>query len=421
MEQSSIVRPSGRTPYRGWLVVIAGFTCAMLTVGATIYSFTFFVPVLVGDFGLTYVQANIGIMTLLVGMMIWSPLVGQLIDRLPIRLMICIGAALFGSGFVLLATADSLKVMMIAAAGPIAFGMVASGAIAANAITARWFRRRRGLAIGIIAVATSFGNAVMSPIAANAIESFGWRTAALSIGIGVSVVIAAVALLLMRDRPTEAQLIAGGEIVPDAVTGQNPVDEPVWTLRAMLRQRNFWLIMFGCGLMLASDQTLIQTNGPYFKTKGISLVDASWLVSVGGISAVIGKLAAGWLADHIDVRKVSAVVALCHIVLLGFYIVWPGYWAMLAAFALIGLAIGGVFPVWTVLTANSFGSRSFGTALGAMALGMQPLSIATLYAVGRVRDATGSYDLAFYGLLGMVVLAFILISLTRPGACTPQR
>ena len=420
MELANIVRPSGRLPYRGWLVVAAGFACAMLTVGATIYSFTFFVPVLVDEFALNYAQANIGIMTLLVGMMIWSPFVGQLIDRLPIRLTICIGAVLFGGGFVMLATATSLTMMMIAAAGPIAFGMVASGAIAANAITARWFRRRRGLAIGIIAVATSFGNAVMSPIAANAIEHFGWRTAILSIGVGVSVVIATVALLLMRDRPTEAQLIAGGEIVPDAPAGQSALDEPVWTLNALLRERNFWLIMFGCGLMLASDQTLIQTNGPYFKTKGISLVDASWLISVGGISAVIGKLVAGWLADHIDVRKVAAVVAIFHIILLGCYIIWPGYWAMLAAFALIGLAIGGVFPVWTVLTANSFGSRSFGAALGTMALGMQPVSIATLYAVGRVRDTTGNYDLAFYGLLGMVVVAFILISLSRPGACTPK-
>lgn len=420
MEQANIVRPSGRTPYRGWLVVVAGFICAMLTVGATIYSFTFFVPVLVDEFGLTYAQANIGIMMLLVGMMVWSPLVGQLIDRLPIRLTICIGAALFATGFFLLGTATSLTMMMVAAVGPIAFGMVASGAIAANAITARWFRRRRGLAIGIIAVATSFGNAVMSPITANAMEGLGWRTAILTIGIGVSVVVAAVALFLMRDRPTEAQLIAGGEIMPDAPAGQGASDEHVWTMRTMLRERNFWLIMFGCGLILASDQTLIQTNGPYFKTKGISLVDASWLVSVGGISAVIGKLVAGWLADHIDVRKVAAVVAIFHIVLLGLYIIWPGYWAMLAAFALIGLAIGGVFPVWTVLTANSFGSRSFGAALGTMALGMQPLSIATLYAVGRVRDATGSYDLAFYGLLGMVVLAFILISLTRPGTCVPK-
>lgn len=420
MEQPSIVRPSGRAPYRGWLVVVAAFACAMLTVGATVYSFTFFVPVLVNEFGLGYAQANVGIMMLLVGMMLWSPLVGRLIDRLPIRLTICIGAAVFAAGFLILANASSLRMMVIATLGPISFGMIAAGAIAANAVTARWFRRRRGLAIGIIAVATSCGNAVMSPITANAIEHFGWRTATAAIGIGVSVLIATLALLLMRDRPTEAELIAGGELIPGAAGAPVAVDDPIWSARAFLRERNFWLIMFGCGLILASDQTLIQTNGPYFTSKGIAMVDASWLISVGGVSAVIGKLIAGWLADHIDVRKVFVVVVLFHVILLTLYIVWPGYWAMFAAFALIGVAIGGVYPVWTVLTANSFGARSFGSALGLMALGMQPMSIASLYAIGRVRDVTGSYNLAFAGLLGMVLMALLLISFTKPGACTPK-
>lgn len=420
MEQPSIVRPSGGAPYRGWLVVVAAFACAMLTVGATVYSFTFFVPVLVDEFGLNYAQANVGIMMLLIGMMLWSPIVGRLIDKLPIRLMICIGAAVFASGFLMLANASSLRIMVIATLGPISFGMIAAGAIAANTITARWFRRRRGLAIGIIAVATSFGNAVMSPIAAHAISYLGWRMAAACIGVGVSVIIATLALLLMRDRPTEEQLIAGGEVVPGAPGDPIATDEPVWSVKSFLRERNFWLIMLGCGLILASDQTLIQTNGPYFTSKGITMEDASWLVSIGGISAVIGKLIAGWLADHVDVRKIFAVVVLFHVVLLTLYIVWPGYWAMLAAFSLIGLAIGGVYPVWTVLTANSFGSRSFGSALGLMALGMQPMSIASLYAIGRVRDVTGSYNLAFVGLLGMVLLALVFVSFAKPGACTPK-
>lgn len=420
MEQPSIVRATGWAPYRGWLVVVAAFACAMLSVGATVYSFTFFVPVLVGEFGLNYTQANVGIMLLLIGMMAWSPVVGRLIDRLPIRLTICIGAGAFAGGFLMLATANSLRVMMIATLGPISFGMIAAGAIAANTITARWFRRRRGLAIGIVAVATSFGNAVMSPIAAYAIGHFGWRAAAAGIGVGVSLVIVTLALLLMRDRPTEAELVAGGEIVPDASGAAAAVGEAVWSSRAFLRERNFWLIMFGCGLILASDQTLIQTNGPYFGSKGVTMVDASLLVSVQGISAVIGKLIAGWLADKIDVRKVFAVVVLCHVLLLGFYVAWPGYWAMMAVFALIGVAIGGVYPVWTVLTANSFGSRSFGAALGLMALGMQPLSIASLYAIGRVRDATGNYNLAFGGLLVMVLVAMALIVFVKPGVRVPK-
>lgn len=420
MEQPSIVRPSRRAPYRGWLVVVAAFVCAMLSVGATIYSFTFFVPVLVDEFGLNYAQANVGIMLLLIGMMLWSPIVGRLIDRLPIRLTICVGAAVFAAGFLMLAAATSLWMMMIATLGPISFGMIAAGAIAANSVTARWFRRRRGLAIGIVAVATSLGNAVMSPITAHAISHFGWRIAVAGIGVGVSLVIAALALLLMRDRPTEAELIAGGEIAPDALGAPTAIDEPVWSAGAFLRERNFWLIMFGCGLLLASDQTLIQTNGPYFRSKGIGMEDASWLISVCGVSAVIGKLIVGWLVDHVDVRKVFAVIVLFHVILLGFYIAWPGYWAMLGVFALIGVAIGGVYPVWTVLTANSFGSRSFGGALGLMALGMQPVSIASLYAMGRARDVTGSYNLAFAGLLVMVLLALGLIAFIKPGVRAPR-
>src|SRR5699024_735440 len=86
---------------------------------------------------------------------------------------------------------------------------------------------------------------------------------------------------------------------------------------------------------------------------------------------------------------------------------------LLSCVALLGVAVGGVFPVWTTLMAWLFGARSYGTVMGLMMIIMQPFAVMALRFIGEVYDRSGSYIPAFGIFIGLVITAIVLIRLIR--------
>lgn len=401
---------AGRGFYPGWSVLAASFVNATLVFGATSYLFGLLVVPVSAEFGLSRADANNGYIVFTLGMTLFGPLAGWLIDRLSIKLVMPLGAALLMAGLVTIANSSSLWLIAAMIFGPVAFGTGLGGAISSSAVVSRWYRRRRGRVLGIIAMASSFSGVAISPISARLIEAYGWRMALMIIGGALACIIVTLAILVIRDRPSTAELEASGELgTADGAAPAFMAAERAWMIPELLRNRNFWLILFGIGLMLGSDQVLLTNKVPYMHDLGIDLQAASLIFAFQSGSAMIGKLLVGYAADRVDIRKIYIFVVVCHIALILAYIFWPGYWTMLVISSVVGIAIGGVYPVLLLLVARVFGSASFGLAYGALMLGTQPITILLLRYTGEVYDRTGAYTLAFATLLGCVCVSFALI------------
>jgi sugar phosphate permease len=404
--------------YRGWQVLAGAFASSILIVGGTLYIFGLLVAPLSREFGLSRADVNTGLIAAIVGIALWSPFVGQLIDRVSIRILMPLGALLTAAGVAVIAISHSPVVMMAGAAVLLGFGISAAGTLAGNAVVARWFHRRRGRALGLMSVSTSVGGVLIPPVAALLIERFGWRPALLMIAVVIGVGASLLGFFAMRDRPSEGELLAAGETeVADTGPAAAAADqaEPQVTMGAILRNRDFWLILLGAGLLLAIDQVLVATNIPFFQGQGVALAAASILVAVQSGAAIVGKLLVGFLAERVDIRRLFAGVGALHAVLMMFYIFWPGYWPMLLIIAVIGVAVGGSLPLWGLLVAASFRSQDFGKASGAMGPGMQILSIVFVRLSGEAFDRTGSYQLAMWCFAGAALVAVGLIATTRLG------
>jgi MFS family permease len=398
--------------YRGWTVVAAGFVCAMLAVGGTVYTFGTVVTSIAQEFNLSRGQVNNGYALMLLGMALWSPLVGWLLDRVPARAIMGVGAAAFAGGLTMIALASGPWMMGLAAIGPLGFGVASGGALAANTVTTRWFRRRRGLAMGILAVSSSTGGFLVAPLAARLVTMYDWRVALLTIGLGAGALIALCVLVFIRDRPSSVGLSVENEPV-DVLGAPAAPDGEAWTIPKLVVNANFLFITAGCAILLACDQALIVSLVPYGTDMGFTLERAAAIIATLTASSIAGKLVVGLLADHVDKRILFAVVVACHI---GFNITLlarPSYETLLLLAALMGLATGGVYPVWTTITAEVFGSRSFGSVMGAMALVMQPMAILFISLVGRSYDATQSYQQALIGFIALSALAATLIAFVR--------
>lgn len=403
-----------RRVFHGWWIVAAGFLCTLLALGSTTYSFGLFVAPMAETFGLSRADANGGFIFLLLGFAIWAPVIGRLLDRLPARRVMTAAALSFGIGFLLIAAAPAPWMMALAIVGPVAFGTVGCGALAANTVTSRWFLRQRGRAMGLLAVSTSAGGFSMPPLIAWLMETFGWRTALAIQGVLVAGLAAAAILWLIRDRPADLGLHLDGAAEDPTVGLGAPPKAVLWRYGPLLRNANFWLLALGAGILLGADQALLATMVPYGLDAGFSASQAALLMSSLTFSAIVGKLIIGALADRVDKRWLFAAVAACN---LGFLVVLmsaPSYPVLMLACALIGLAIGGTYPLWMTLTADCFGSASFGSVMGAMNLVVMPFSIIAVRFIGEVYDRTGGYNPAFQVFIGTAVISALLVFAVRP-------
>lgn len=396
--------------YYGWWVLAVAFTGEMFAIGSTTYAFGLFVKPLAETFGADRATINVGLMLFIVGMGFSAPFIGRLLDRYSARLLVPVGALVMGVGMIAVALAPTLLLMGVAVLLLVAVGATMIGPLAANTLGARWFHRRRGLALGIIAVGTSVGGAVLVPLMALTMAQAGWRGALVIQGLLIAVFVGVPGFLFLRDRPADLGL------QPDGDPARAMATEPgrAWTARAALAQRDFWCIALAVALTFAINQATLISLVPYGTDRGFTLGQATQLVSVLAACSILGKLAIGALADRIDKRWLLLAVVGAVLVEQGALLAQPSYGLLMAVCGIAGFASGGTLPVWASLIGERFGATSFGYVMGLMNPVNTIVSLLAIGFIGRVFDVTGSYAMAFQVFLGVALAAAVCAVLITP-------
>jgi MFS family permease len=419
------------TFYPGWWVHAGLFFCAAVIVGSSAYTFGLFVVPVTEELGISRATINNGYIAMLLGVAVISPFVGRLLDKFSARIVILSGAIVYAAGLICVSLVESPLIMLMIMLIPVAYGYAACGTLAVNTVIVRWFKRRRGTALGIMAVSTSAGGFVFAPLTAMLIANFGWRTALLING-GIAVVaVFLMTVLLIRNLPRGTEFgyekeFNAADNDGRAVGEKNSLkknrneDDRIWTYAELLRNRSFWLLTLAIGLMLGSDQAMITAKIPYFIDIGIDMRAAAFIVSCMTASAICGKLLVGYLADKVDLRYVFTGVAVCHVALQIVYIAAPGYWTLLFFATIFGIAIGGVFPVWSTMLAWTFGTKNYGTVMGAMTIATKGMAVVAVRFIGEVHDKTGSYVPGFAAFSVAMLVSIVLVAMLRPQAREPK-
>lgn len=405
--------PRSRTIYYGWWVLAVAFAGEMFAIGSTTYAFGLFVKPLSEAYGADRATINIGLMLFIVGMGLTAPVIGRLLDRYSARQLIPLGALIMGAGMAGIALSPSLGWMAVCVLLPVSIGAVLIGPLSANTLGARWFVRRRGLALGIIAIGTSAGGAVLVPLMAFTMAQYGWRGALLIQGALIAVAVGALGLAIVRNRPQDVGLRPDGDAADAAATTAAGADRS-WTVLEALRHRDFWCIALAVGLTFAINQSTLISLVPYGTDRGFSLQDAQWLVAVLAACSIFGKLALGALADRIDKRWLLLIVVAAIGIEQTALLLQPGFATLLVVCGLAGFASGGSLPLWAALIGERFGARSFGTVMGLMNPVNMIASLIAIRFIGRTFDVTGNYDLAFQTFLGVAVVAAVVTLLITP-------
>lgn len=399
--------PGARVHY-GWVMV--GVTFAVLLVGAGIRAAPgALVLPFEGEFGWDRGSISLAAAVSLVTFGLGAPLGGSLIGRFGVRRVM-----LGGLGLVVLGVAPMLLMRELWHLH-VLWGVVAgigTGAVAqvlGAAIATTWFRRARGVVLGLFGAATSAGQLVFVPAIVALTLAFGWRSAIVLLAAAAAALLVPV-LLLVRNRPEDVgQRPFGEDEAPAPTVGAESAGST--PMSVALRSRDWWLLaasFFVCGY---TSTGLIGVHFiPHAVEHGFGDVTAAGALGLIGMMNVVGTLASGWLTDRYDNRVLLASyygLRALSLLALPFIADVP----MLMVFAVVfGLDYIATVPPTVNLTARTFGRGSVGTLFGWIFFSHMVGAAVAAWLGGVARDALGDYTLAFLsaGGLGLIAVGFSL-------------
>jgi MFS family permease len=330
-----------------------------------------------------------------------SPFAGRAMDRHSIRALVCTGAMSAAAGFVLIAHATALWQIVAIYGTLMTAGVLLSGPLAAQTLAAKWFRRRRGLAIGLSTVGTSLGGLLLTPFVAWLFLNFGWRTAHLVLAAIMVGVIVPLVWLVVRNDPAARGVAPEPERAPNPDGSPHP-SFPEHTTRSILANRNFWVTVLAFTPMVTAFGGIQQNLGPFARDMGIGDQGTSFLVSVFAGVMIGGKIFFGAMADRFDHRYLYVLAVAALAAAMALMLTHPAYPGMVVVSLLLGFAAGGFLPLMGAIVGSRFGPASFGQVLGLLGPFTTVSALGPLLA-GALREITGSYDAALYVFLALIV------------------
>jgi MFS family permease len=125
------------------------------------------------------------------------------------------------------------------------------------------------------------------------------------------------------------------------------------------------------------------------------------------MSAALTKILAGIMADFWDKRILLFSSAIFLSLALAILFAFSSYAAILAAYCMAAIALGGVLPTSASMLAARFGAPRLGSVMGWTYVLIFGSGIAAVRFTGTVFDLTGGYHIAFVSLLGTSLFIWI--------------
>lgn len=389
---NAVLRPNG-TIFYGWWIVAAASGVQWLAALLWMQAYGAYVVLLQAEFGWSKTLLAGAFALTRVESGILGPLQGWMVDRFGPRVVLVGGTILFGIGFMLFSTIESVLGFYLTFA-LIALGSSLGGFATLTIAVVNWFDRHRAKAIAFSQVGYSIGGLCV-PLTVLALASFGWRWTAWVSGL-IVLLVGLPLVSIVKHRPEQI-----GEW-PDGLPPRPDSDTLIraprisFTWREAVRAPAFWFIASGHGLALLSVSSMIVHLIPHLtESLGVSLTVAGSVVAILTGCQLVGNLSGGYLGDRFTKRYICALCMLAHgagvlLVAYGGSLAW-----MTLGVVLHGWAWGARGPLMAALRADYFGTASFGTIMGISSMIVMLGMMGGPLLCGLLADWYGNYRLAF--------------------------
>ncbi|MFZ3234076.1 MAG: MFS transporter [Stellaceae bacterium] len=332
---------------------------------------------------------------------------GQIAERVGVRWTAAFGGSMIATG--LLLSSHGHRVDLYVGHG-LFMGLLGNAGLNAPlyVYVARWFDRRRGTALALIASGQALAGTIWAPLFGHVLGRIGWQRTMQLYAVFVVVVILPTALLAFRSLPKTETAGAGGLAEP--VTGA-----PVLGMRPRTALGLLCLASFCCCVPMAMPQGHLVA---FCSDVGIPLTRGSTMLSVLLACAFVGRQFWGFVADRYGgLRAVLAGSACQATAMIGFLLTQneAGLFVVSAAF---GLGFSGIIPAYVLAIRELFPASEASWRVPTLLLCSGSGMAAGGWMAGAIYDSVGFYAAAFavgiiFNLANLVVVGALVLRQSR--------
>jgi len=342
-----------------------------------------------------------------------SPVLGLLADRYDVRFLLTLFTVLLGAGTFLMAYSSSTV------RASLFFTLAGIGSAACwvpvMALAQRWAGdRRRGMTLAFIDVGSSLGVVWTGSAVPLIVMAYSWRMGWMSLGI-MAFLLAIINFSFVKNPPVDKSEIRN-------INLEQRTREPISTIyKRLLRDTRFWLIGFAymlTGFSIIIPFTFLSTYA--VQELAFPYEAATRLITVIGITAMVGKLVLGPLSDKVGRIKVMLLCA----VLIGAGSLGMAYSrgsTLILVTAIFGLGYGAVWSMYAASASDYFSRENAGSIVGLWTVYLGIGSMLAPIIAGWIADTTNTLAWSFVLAMAGAVISLILLLLLRrkaPGGAT---
>ena len=331
---------------------------------------------------------------------------GLFSKRLGSRISLLAAAVLSGLGFFLTSRLSGGVVTLYLSYGVIAaFGIGISYNVIISTVSA-WFPDQKGLCSGALLMGFGTSALVVGKLASALIEGPGWRTAFLTVGILLAVVLTVTALLLRR--PGENEVLPQPQQKRSA--GEESFEPKNYRTGEMLRRPSFWLVFFCIVCLAAFGNTVFSFARDLALSVGAKAAFASTLVGILSVCNGLGRVAVGLVFDRYGRKRTMLLANGLTILAAGITltaVLTKSLPLCVAGLCATGFSYGSAPTITSAFTSGFYGTKHFPLNYSVMNFNLMGASFAAT-AAGSLVESTGGYAAPFILLLCLAGLSLIL-------------
>lgn len=413
-------------PFYGWLVL--GGLCLTYAAsnGILLTALPLFYPELIDEFSWDAAQVTRPAALSYFVNAVLSLFVGYLVDRFSPRLMMVAGSLIYVAGLIVFRYIISLDQMMAVYVG-LSFAVALNGLLPSMVIASRWFRKYRGVAVGILLMSSSLGGAILPLIIGPILESDGWRVALLAIAVLSFFMMVLPCALILRNDPREKDTFPDGSAsladdTPNESQGHGLLSGI--TLIQAMKTPVFYLLAFSTAVTWFCISGVVQHQSIYLgRDLEVPSGQLATVFSVFFFSSMIGKFLFGWLSDYfakVNIMLLATLNLALGLVILRF--VSGENMVSIYIYAVVyGIGFSGAFTMVQLMIAELFAGPTYGSILGFFIFMDTLAGGLGIAAVGQLRVASETYYPAINFMFVLSVASFCCMLIMKRITTTRQR
>ena len=351
-------------------------------------------PVVQGEFNASRGGASLAFTMVMLGFGLGGVVTGKMTDRLGIVSAIGAGIAIMALGYIGIGYSTALWQVVVL---HFAIGLGSSATFGPLMTEAsHWFDRYRGVAVTIAASGNYAGGAIWPPILTWGMQSAGWRSMHIAVGIFVAIAMTVTTMILRSQMGSGSQQSHVNSPPPrvDLKLGNN-------ALTAILG-----LASISCCVAMAMPQVHIVA---YCGDLGYGAARGAEMLSLMLGFGIISRIGSGFLADRIGGLRTLLIGSIAQGLALLMFLFFDGLTSLYVISALFGLFQGGILPSYAIIVRESMPAAQAATRVGIVILASVVGMSFGGWISGVIFDATGSYAAAFLNGLGWNALNITIV------------